>query len=184
MGHALQKMSVADFIAWDDAQAERHEFVNGEIFAMVGGTLNHARVVGQLARIIGNHLEGSGCEVFSESTKVVVDDSAVFLPDVFVTCSKTQPGTGTVADEPVLIIEVVSPSTRGYDYGTKPAIYRRLPSLRQYVLVDPVERTAESHTRQDDGSWKLVDHTDSGEIPMAVIDLALPLKHVFAVLPA
>lgn len=180
MGQALQKMQLAEFLAWDETQSERHEFINGEVFAMVGGTLDHARVVGRLARLIGNHLEGSACEVFSESTKVTVDGCASFLPDVFVTCQRQQPGYSTVADAPVLIIEVVSPSTRGYDYSTKLAMYRRLPTLLQYVLVDHTERTVESYTRQPDGSWRLVDHTESGALALAQIDLVLSLSDVFA----
>jgi Uma2 family endonuclease len=151
---------------------------------MVGGTLAHARVVRQIVTLIDNHLQGSGCEVFSESTKVTVDDCAAFLPDVFVTCTRTQPEASTVADAPVLIIEVVSPSTRGYDYSTKLVMYRRIPSLQQYVLVDPGERTVESYSRRPDGSWSLVDHTASGRVTLAPIDLELTSEQVFARLAA
>ena len=180
MGNALPKTTLAEFLGWDEQQSERHEFVNGEIFAMVGGTLNHARVVRQLALLIGLHLRGTRCEVFSESTKVTVDNAAAFLPDVFVTCERSQPGTSTVADAPVLIIEVLSPSTRAMDYGTKLTMYRRLPSLKQYVLIDPVERTAESYTRQDDGSWKLLDFGPGSTLRLEGIDLDLQLNEVFA----
>jgi Uma2 family endonuclease len=95
MGQPLPKMTLAQFMAWEGEQATRHEFYRGETFGMVGGTRGHNRVVANLARHLGNHLDGTPCQVFSESMKVQVSDEAVLYPDVLVTCGK--PGLGLSA---------------------------------------------------------------------------------------
>lgn len=173
-------MTADEFIDWDSAQTDRHELVRGEVVAMVGGTLAHAMVVIRVARLIGNHLEGSGCRVFSESTKVRLSDDTVFLPDVFVTCQRTKPDSSTIADDPVLVIEVTSPSTSDYDHGTKFAHYRRLASLAQYVMIDPVNRTVESYLRNTDGSWQLSEAVTGAQITFSPIELTLAVADVFS----
>jgi Uma2 family endonuclease len=117
MGVPLQKISLADYLAWEDGQAGRNEFWRGEVFAMVGGKRGHGRVVANLMRHLGNHLDGSPCQVFSENMKVQVGQDAVLYPDVFVTYDREFTAEQPVFTAPVLIIEVLSPSTNSPSTG-------------------------------------------------------------------
>jgi Uma2 family endonuclease len=179
MGAPLLKMSLAEFMAWENAQPDRHEFYRGETFAMVGGTARHNRVILNLASRIGDHLDGTSCQVFAENMKVQLADEGVLYPDVMVTCSKADAGDEQIVTDPKLIIEVLSPSTKGYDKRDKFILYRSLPSLREYVLIDPVMRQIEVFTLADAGAWLLTDQTKADALWLASIDCRLPTELVF-----
>lgn len=179
MGVPLLKMSLAEFMAWECAQPDRHEFYRGETFAEVGGTARHNRVVLNLASRIGDHLDGTACQVFAENMKVQLADEGILYPDVMVTCGNAKAGDEQVVTDPKLIIEVLSPSTTGYDKRDKFILYRSLPSLREYVLIDPARRHVEVFTRTDAGAWLLTDQTQSDALWLASIDCRLPMALVF-----
>ena len=179
MGLSLHKMTLAEFLQWEDAQAQRHEFYRGEVFAMVGGTARHNRVILNLAGRINDHLDGTGCQVFAENMKVQLADDGSLYPDVMVTCGKAEAGDELVVTDPKLIIEVLSPSTKGYDKRDKFILYRTLPSLREYVLIDPEKRQVEVFTLAEAGSWLFKDQTDAGALTLHAIDLVMPFEQVF-----
>ena len=178
MGLPIPKMTLAQFLAWEEVQPERHEFYRGETYAMVGGAARHNRVIMNLGSRIAAHLDGSGCQAFAESMKVQIAEGILY-PDVVVTCGKAEAGDEKIITDPKLVIEVLSPSTKGYDQRNKFALYRSLPSLQQYVLVDPADFTVDVYTRAEGGAWTFVDHTKAGTLTLSSIDLALPLDAVF-----
>ena len=178
MGLPLDNMSLAQFLAWEQQQPVRHEFHRGEVFAIVGGTARHNRVILNLTGHVGVHLDGSPCQVFAEGMQVHVDERVLY-PDVVVTCGSTVAGDEQVIHDPKLVIEVLSPSTKGYDRRDKFILYRSLPSLQEYVLVDPSGFTVEVFTRAVAGAWTFVDQTKAGALTLSSIDLALPLDAVF-----
>ena len=178
MGMPLQKLTMAEFLAWEAQQSERHEFYRGEIFAMVGGSARHNRVILNLASRIGDHLDGTPCQVFAEGVKVGLADGYLY-PDVMVTCGKAVAGDEQVVHDPKLVIEVLSPSTKGYDRRDKFILYRSLASLRQYVLIDPVDRRVEVFTPAGADAWTLVDQSNAEELTLSSIGLALPMQAVF-----
>ena len=171
-------MTLIEFLAWEEQQTERHEFFAGETFAMVGGTARHNRVSLNLASRIGDHLDGTKCQVFAENMKVQIA-GGVLYPDVMVTCSKAEAGDEQTVTDPKLIIEVLSPSTRGYDKRDKFILYRTLASLREYVLIDPTKRQVEVFTLADGGAWLLTDQTTAGVLSLASIDCKLSMELVF-----
>lgn len=179
MGLSLPKMTFADYMVWESAQPDRHEFHQGETFAMVGGTARHNRVILNLASRIGAHLDGTACQVFAESMLVQLADQSVLYPDVVVTCSKAEAGDEQTVTDPKLIIEVLSPSTSGYDKRNKFILYRTLVSLREYVLIDPTTREVEVFTLVDAGSWLLTDQTRSSALSLVSIDCVLPMDVLF-----
>lgn len=179
MGLPLHRLTLAEFLQWEDAQAERHEFYRGDIFAMVGGTARHNRVILNLASCIDGHLDGTGCQVFTENMKLQLADDGILYPDVMVTCGKAEAGDELVVTDPKLIIEVLSPSTKGYDKRDKFILYRTLPSLREYVLIDPEKRQVEVFTLADAGAWLLTDQTGAGALTLQAIDLVMPFEQVF-----
>jgi len=178
-GLPIHKMTLAEFMAWESVQTERHEFYRGEIFAMVGGTARHNRVILNLASRINDHLDGTRCQVFSENMKVQLADVGVLYPDVVVTCEKADAGDEQTVADPTLIVEVLSPSTKGYDKRDKFILYRTLASLREYVLIDPVNRQVEVFTLAEAGSWLLTDQSAVGVLTLQSIDLTLPFERLF-----
>lgn len=178
MGLPLPKMTLSAFLAWEAQQPERYEFHQGEAYLMVGGTARHNRVILNLASRLVAHLDGSPCQVFSEGMKVLADERVLY-PDVMVACGKPDAGDEQIITDPKLIIEVLSPNTKGYDRRDKFILYRTLPSLQQYVLVDPVDRRVEVHTRAGDDSWTLVDQSKADELDLASVGLDMPISAVF-----
>lgn len=178
MAVPLQKMTLVDFLAWEENQTERHEFFRGETFAMVGGTARHNRVILNLASRIGDHLDGTPCQVFAENMKVQISEGVLY-PDVMVTCGKAEAGDEQTVTDPKLIIEVLSPSTRGYDKRDKFILYRTLSSLREYVLIDPGQRQVEVFTLAEGGAWLLTDQTAADALTLASIDCKLAMDLVF-----
>jgi Uma2 family endonuclease len=177
---AQPRLSISDYLAWEAAQPGRHEFHRGDVFATVGATRAHGRVVNNLAAELRAALKGTPCQVFHEGMKVQVADDAVLYPDVFVTCDAADLATEHVFRSPTLVAEVLSPSTQGYDRSQKFALYRRLPSLREYLLVDPETRRMEAFRRVADGQWVLDDMSEADTLRVACLDLAIPTAEVFA----
>jgi Uma2 family endonuclease len=180
MGMPLQRMTMAEFLAWEAEQPDRHEFYRGEIFAMVGGSLRHNRVILNLASRIGGHLDGTPCQVFAEGVKVGLTEGYLY-PDVMVTCGRAEAGDEQVVTDPKLVIEVMSPSTKGYDKRDKFILYRSLESLREYVLIDPADRRVEVFTLADAAAekWTMVDQSRAEALTLSSIDLMMPMEAVF-----
>ena len=179
MGVPLHKPSLSQFMNWEADQEGRHEFHRGEVFAMVGGRRGHSRIIANLVRHLGNHLDGTPCQVFSEGMKVQIGDDTVLYPDVFVTCDQQFRFDEQVVTAPTLVIEVLSPTTQGYDRSTKFAFYRRLQSLREYVLIDPDTKRVEVFRPAEDGHWKLFDMSDAPTLDLASVDGRIALRDVF-----
>ena len=171
-------MTLIEFLAWEENQTERHEFFGGETFAIVGGTARHNRVTLNLASRIGDHLDGTTCQVFTENMQVQMA-YGVLYPDVMVSCGKAEAGDEQTVTDPKLIIEVLSPSTRGYDQRDKFILYRTLASLREYALIDPVKRQVEVFTWAEGGTWTLTDQTAADVLTLASIDCKLAMELVF-----
>jgi Uma2 family endonuclease len=172
-------MTLTEFLAWEEHQTDRHEFVGGETFAMTGGTARHNRVILNLASRIGDLLDSTTCQVFAGSMKVKFADGVLY-PDLLVTCGKAQAGDDQAVTDPKLIVEILSPGTRGYDQRDKFILYRTLTSLREYVLIDPAKRQVEVFTLGDGvGAWTLTDQTAADVLRLASIDCRLPMNLVF-----
>jgi Uma2 family endonuclease len=171
--------SLADFLAWENVQPERHEFHRGEVFAMTGPRRVHGVVVGNLHAALHRELSGAPCRAFAESMKVQIGDDTILYPDVFVTCSKADLRTDMIFREPLVVVEVLSPSSERYDRGAKFALYRRLASLREFVLIDPDSRAVEAFRRSDAGDWTLRDLSGTGTLAMPAIGFEMPLAKLF-----
>jgi Uma2 family endonuclease len=178
MGLPIAKLTLTEFMAWEADQPDRHEFYRGEVFAMVGGTARHNRVILNLAARLAEHMDGTGCQVFAETMKVQLANEAVLYPDVLVTCGKALAGDEQVVNDPKLIIEVLSPSTMGYDKRNKFILYRSLASLREYVLIDPASREVEVFALTP-GGWLLSDQTRATELTLSSVGAHLPMAAVF-----
>ena len=179
MGLPLPNLSLDDFLAWENEQVERHEFYRGEVFAMVGARRVHACVVVNLTTALVMALRASRCRIFSESAKVSPADDAILYPDVFVTCDPADLRTEMIFRAPKLVIEVLSPSTQAHDRSAKFALYRQMPSLVEYGLVDPDTRRIEVFRIGADGLWVLHDMSDADALTLASVDVRIAMDDVF-----
>lgn len=179
MALPVPQLALADFLAWEIEQPDRHEYYHGETFAMVGARRVHGLIGLNLAAALKSHLKGSPCRAFVESMKVQVADDAMFYPDVFVTCDAQDLKTDTVFRQPSLIIKLLSDSTQAFDHGLKFAAYRRIASLKEYVLIEPDSRRVEVFRRNEHDRFELHDQSGAAELHLASVGLHLPMAEVF-----
>lgn len=155
----VAQMSYAEYLALEAESDTKHEFVNGEVHAMAGGTIQHGALAMAVGTALSNALRDRRCRVLSSDVRVRVKATGMSTyPDLTVVC-----GAIEVEDDdkhgvvnPVLVVEVLSDSTEAYDRGAKAAHYRRIPSLREYVLVSHREPLIEVYRRNERNKWELV----------------------------
>lgn len=178
--HTVETLSREDFIAWENNQTDKHEFVAGEVFAMVGARRVHVAISLNIAAKLKDHLRGGSCRAFMADMKLEVKAvDAVFYPDVLVTCHPDDLKAETVMHHPTVIIEVLSESTAAYDRGDKFASYRQLDSLREYALIDPDSRRVEVFRRVDNGDWLLAASESGQGLILKSLDFITGLDAVF-----
>lgn len=168
-----------DYLAWEATQAERHDYVDGEVFAMAGAEDRHVTVCLNVAMALRQHLVGGPCRALMLDMKLQVDER-IFYPDVLVTCSPADRQQSLVKREPVLIVEVLSPSTAAYDRGDKFSHYRRIESLRELALIDPATRRSDVYRKGADGLWVLHPFEPDEGIELASVQLAIDAATLFA----
>jgi Uma2 family endonuclease len=177
-------MSAAEFLAWDATQTVKHEFVRGEVFAMAGAGEAHVTAAGNVYAALRLHLKGSPCRTFITDMKLRVDAAdAFFYPDVMVTCAAADAGEAMLKREPVLLVEVLSPSTAAYDRGAKFAAYRQIPTLREYLLIDPDTRRCDLYRLGADGLWVLHPFEPGQAVRLASVDLEIPAATLWDEVP-
>jgi Uma2 family endonuclease len=168
------------YVRWESEQAEKHEYLAGEIFAMLGARREHAVVTLAIGSRLRAHLRGSRCQPFvSDMNLFVAAADAYFYPDVMVSCDERDRRAEYAIEHPVLVVEVLSDTTAAYDRGAKFAAYRKLEGLREYLLVDIDARRLELYRREAD-HWLLLE-TDAGRAPLRLqsVDLSLSIDEAF-----
>ena len=183
MAQPLQKaLSLFDYLAFDNASQERHEYVGGRVYAMTGGTMRHNRIAGNIFRLLANRFDGSPWQVFINDMKlhVQVTDS-VYYPDVFVYYGSSTANSEKVAQDATLVVEVLSDSTAVIDRREKLVAYRKLPGLRAYWIVSQTEQRVEVYIRDAEGRWQAMAYTRDESISIDWMDLeSLQLGALYA----
>lgn len=183
-----QLMTPQEYLDWEEQQPQKYEYINGEVFAMTGGTLPHNSITLNVASALKAHLRGKGCKVFMADAKVGVSAQGPFhYPDVMVTCDSRDLTARQVAYHPCLIVEVLSPGTEGFDRGQKFKHYRRINTLKEYVLIDAEKINVECYRLNEKGKWELtpysLDETTTNETDLEVqftsIDFRCPIALVY-----
>lgn len=174
-----QATSVDSFIDWENAQPDRNEFDRQTIRPLGAEPRINGIVVGNVATSLKLQLRGSRCSVFALTMKLQVGDDGLFYPDVFVTCDPADLATDIIFRAPTVIVEVLSESTQAFDRGVKFSCYRRIASLREYLLIDPDTRSVELFRRGEDGLFTLHDYTGVDRFPLTSIGCELLQDEVF-----
>src|SRR5688572_13781897 len=161
------RLTLEEFLAWEEQQPGRHEFVDGEVFAMTGGTLNHNLLINNLIIVLTPQLRRRNCLVFHEGARVHSETDLLY-PDIVVSCAAQQ-SDPRIVQAPRLIAEVLSSATERHDRGKKWTLYQRLPSLQAYLLVAQDAAQVDLF-RRTTGGWHFSHHAGLD----AVIELADP----------
>jgi Uma2 family endonuclease len=160
----------------------KSEYYGGEMFAMAGASFAHSVIITNLARDLGSLLRQAPCTVHTADLRLAIGGSGLYTyPDVMVICGKPaviDAHLDTVTN-PIVVIEVLSPSTEGYDRGRKFESYRAIPSLKEYLTVSQDKIHVEIHTRQTDDTWLLKDVRDSGPVKLQSIEVELQLSDIY-----
>ncbi len=177
------QMTVDEYLAFEESSSIRHEFYRGEMFAMAGGSSAHSQLQWRLAAILDPQLRGTGYQGFNNDMRVKVEATGLYTyPDASVGCGSPQFDTDkrNTLLNPVAVFEVLSKSTEAYDRGGKFEHYRKLPSLRHYVLISQADRRIEVFTRSDEGHWRLGYAEQGGEVvDLEFIHCRLPLDDLY-----
>jgi Uma2 family endonuclease len=178
--------TVEEYLAFELASPEKHEYLDGRILPMQGGTLRHTLIIGNMIGALHAQLRGRRCDVFSSQLLVRVDATGLHThPDLSALCG--EPELAGIRDEievllnPSVLGEVLSPSTEAYDRGEKFWHYRQLPSLREYVLVSQTRMHVELFERAGASApWMFSDASGpDGEIALPSIGAVLALRDVY-----
>lgn len=176
------------YFEWEAQQELRYEYFDGDVFAMAGGSLPHADIALNIASLLRSQLRG-GCKVRNSDAKVGITDNGPFVyPDVSVSCDErvhevSQDENRTAqkfSRYPCLIVEVISPGTEAYDRGGKFALYRRLKTLQEYVLVGSESKTVEIFRRDAEGTWAFIPHQENDEIQLMSTGITFSMAEIYA----
>lgn len=175
----VPRLTPQEYLEWEIQQPLRYEYFNGEVFAMAGGTLPHADIALNLASLLREPLRGR-CKVRNSDAKVGITDSGPFTyPDLSISCDERDRTARQFIRYPCVIIEVLSPSTEAYDRGGKFALYRRLPTLQEYVLVSSETKTVEIFRRNDVGEWRFIPYSEGDTIELVSLGITLSLNAIY-----
>ena len=181
------RMTPQEYLAWEEVQPLRYEYFNGEVVAMTGGTIPHNQIAVNLAALLKSHLRGKGCKVLTSDAKVAVSESGPFhYADVSVTCDARDRSARQAIRYPCLIAEVLSPSTEAIDRGEKFRHYRRIETLREYLLIDPDCMSLECYRLNERDNWELFhafikdkESAEDCEVALSSIDLEFSLALLY-----
>ncbi|MFK7946251.1 MAG: Uma2 family endonuclease [Saprospiraceae bacterium] len=178
-----KKYTFEEFLVMEPELPYKAEFYNGQIIAMAGGTSNHSIIGSNAIRHLGNALDDSDCVVYNSDMKIAIEefDSYVY-PDVMIVCGGRDfvDDNQTIIRNPLLIIEVLSKSTKSYDKYEKFSKYRTLSSFKEYVLIHADQYKVEAFYKEDKTLWNISTIYDkNGEIVLNSINVTLKMQDIY-----
>lgn len=170
-----------EYLRFDTNSPQKHEFYRGKIFAMSGGTFNHSGIALNIATTLRNQLRGTSCQPMNSDMRITTPSGLDTYPDISVFCNEPElSDNNCTLRNPVLLIEVLSPSTSSYDRGDKFWHYRSIPSLTDYVLVDSESVHVEHYQRQNKDEWLLHTYTQlSDTLHLKSVKTMLSLEAIY-----
>jgi len=174
------KISVADYLEGEKISQIKHEYIEGEVYAMAGTSKNHNRVIKNILRKLENHLNGSDCEPFIVDIKVRVEKmNRFYYPDLVVVCGEDNEDE-YYAVKPKLIVEVLSPRTSLTDRREKMFAYKEIEFLEEYVLIEQDRMYAEIYRRRENGDlWDWIEFETGEEIEFASVNFKMPMTEIY-----
>ncbi len=177
-----EPIAYSAYLAAEAASPVKHEYLAGRTWAMAGGTPEHAAICANLITALSLALRGKPCRVFTSDMRLRIPDCRMATyPDVTVICGPAEPAADDrhAAVNPVLLVEVLSDSSEAYDRGEKAAMYRRIPSLQEYLLVAQTSARVERYRRCPGEVWELAEAGPSGTIELSSIAVTLDVSGIY-----
>lgn len=176
------KVDYASYLALERAEDQRYEWLDGRVYAMAGGTLEHSALSSSMIRELWRLASACGCQVHTSDAKIrVAETGLATYADAAVVCGPLarDPNDRNAMINPAVVVEVLSDGTEGYDRGEKFRHYQRLASLRDYVLVSQHERLIEVYSRREDGAWLYVAAGEGESLRLAALDGDIAIDRVY-----
>ncbi|NET26399.1 Uma2 family endonuclease [Okeania sp. SIO1I7] len=176
----ITEITPQEYLEWEEKEPIKYEYIDGQVFAMTGGSIPHNDIAVNLTTTLKNHLHGKGCKVSMVDAKVGVSSSGPFYyPDVMVTCNKQDRPATKIIYHPCLIVEVLSPGTEAIDRGKKFQNYRRIYTLKEYVLIDVQQIMVEYFRLNQNGIWELDNYGEKDEVNLTSVELSFPIEILY-----
>ena len=173
-------ISPEEYLKLEELSQVKHEYIQGEVYAMAGANDAHVTVTVNLVTLLRNHVRGSGCRVYMSDMKARIESKNIYYyPDVMVTCDERDKAFPSFKNFPCLIVEVLSNGTEGFDRGDKFADYQELETLQEYVLISQKRQRVECFRRNAEGLWVLYSYTQGSEIHLASVDFRTGIDAIY-----
>lgn len=183
IAYGKRKLTIEEYLEFEQTSEEKHEYYKGEIFAMSGSKVPHNTIAMNLSGILVQKLKGKSCRPYNSDQRIYIPQNSLFTyPDISIICGKaeTKDNDDWNILNPTVIIEVLSKSTRDYDMGGKFALYRDIPSLKEYILVDSESLNVYAFHINESGHWELQEYKQIEDVlPIKVLDLTIPLVEIY-----
>ncbi len=175
--------SESDYLAYEAQSPVRHEYIAGEIFAMTGASIRHNVIAGNLFAELRTHLKGTPCRALIEGVKLRLrKEQSYFYPDVMVTCEdrlQELDSQQQIVEAPLVVIEILSPTTEATDRREKLRAYRTLPSLKEYLLVSQEQAQVEIYRRRGDIGWDIITYEPGDTVEIASLEIKLDMDEIY-----
>ena len=175
------RLTVEEYLAWEETNFEKHEYIDGEVRCIAGATRKHSQIAMNTGIVIGNQIADSDCIILSSDMRAKVGDARFVYPDLSVVCGEAQFARENEMElvNPLLVIEVTSPTSIDIDRGEKMDLYFDVPSIQAYLIIDQHRVCAELSIRADAG-WQTTSFKDLDDVvPLEVLNCKLPLTQVY-----
>jgi Uma2 family endonuclease len=180
--YANQKISIEEYLAFERGAQEKHEYYKGEVFSMSGAGLRHNIIFSNLFGEIVVKLKGKSCQPFGSDMRLHIPENTLFTyPDISVYCRELNDELeDDNAINPTVLLEILSPSTRDYDRGGKFKLYREIPTLKEYVLVDTDSILVEVFRINQSGHWELEEYKSPDTVlQFTSLSISVTLKDIY-----
>ncbi len=175
------KLSIEEYLSFERASAEKHEFFQGEVFAMAGAGNLHNIIFSNLFGELTIQLKGKSCYPYGSDMRIYIPHNTLFTyPDISIFCNEPNQFEEDNLTNPTVLIEILSPSTKNYDRGDKFKLYRDIPSLKEYMLVDSESINIEAFRINPAKHWELEEYKKIDEVlSVPTLELTIPVKEIY-----
>jgi Uma2 family endonuclease len=183
IAYGKQKLSIEEYLQFEKASVEKHEYYQGEIFAMSGASNKHVKIHSNLFIVLGSLLRGKSCQPYGSDLRIHIPQNSLFTyPDLAIICNEL---ISSDIDEdsfiqPAIIFEILSRSTRQYDRGEKFRLYRAIPNLKEYVLIDSESINIEAFRINEKGFWELHEYKSiSDQLSLPSLSVVISIQEIY-----
>jgi len=175
--------TIEEYLQFEKDSPEKHEYYQSEIFTMAGADARHNVIFSNVFGELAYKLKGKPCKPYGSDLRIHVAQNTLFTyPDISIICGEIVPSPEDkdTATQPTVLIEILSPSTRQYEHGGKFKLYRDIPTLKEFILIDSEAIAIEAYRLNQNNHWELQDYTSVNELfTIPCMDITLPIKEIY-----